>query len=77
MNKDALKEKMDSLGVNATKLSEMTGVSKATLSRILNGSERGCTVKVAKKIAESLKLKPKEAVSIFFGDDVAETHRTT
>ncbi len=60
-----LKSEMEKREMNAKKLSEACGVSRATLSRILNG-QRTCSVEIAKKIVNGMKLTQKQALSIFF-----------
>lgn len=65
MKIDLLKVEMEKRKINAATLAEMSGLSRSTISRILNG-QRGCTVAIAKQISESLHLKPKQAMEIFF-----------
>lgn len=66
MNIALLKSEMEKRGMNATELAKASGVSKATLSRILRG-QRGCTTNIAKQIVQGMKLTQKQALMIFFG----------
>lgn len=66
MNRERLKAEMEKRELNGEKLAELSKTSPATISRILSG-QRGCTVEVARKIAQAMKLSNKTAYEIFLG----------
>ena len=71
MNRDLLKAELSKRNLSVTELADIVGVNKTTIYRMLNG-ETVCSVRIAAKIINALKLKPKTATLIFFEDEVAE-----
>lgn len=67
MKTELLRAEMQKRGLNQRKLAELADLPEATLSRIING-ERLCGVRIAAKIVNAMKLKPKIATEIFFED---------
>ena len=67
MNLEALKSEMDRQKITVTQLAEQSGVERSTIYRIING-ESYCNIETARKIATTLKLKPKQVSTIFFED---------
>lgn len=65
VNKDALKQELDKRKMSIDDLSDLTGIDRSTIYRILNGSSK-CNVETATKIVNKLRLKPSVAMSIFF-----------
>lgn len=64
MNKDRLKEAMDKRQMSQADLARESGVTKATISRMLAG-QRACTVDVAGKIRKAMRLSMRDTISIF------------
>lgn len=67
VNKDALRQELETRNMSVDDLSDLTGIDRSTIYRILNGSSK-CTVETATKIVNKLRLKPTVAMSIFFED---------
>lgn len=67
MNRELLKEEMDKQNLSMADLARLAEVDRSTIYRILNGDQK-CTVKVAAKITNGMKLKPKLATQIFFDE---------
>ena len=67
MNRDLLREEMEKRGLNKLQLAQLAGVDPSAIVRIING-ERDPGVKIAAKIVNAMKLKPKVATKIFFED---------
>ena len=65
MNKELLKEEMDKQHLSMADLARIAEVDRSTISRILSG-EQICSVKIAARITNGMKLKPKLATQIFF-----------
>lgn len=65
VNKEALKRELDSRKMTVDDLSDLTGIDRSTIYRILSGSSK-CNVETATKIVNKLRLKPNVAMSIFF-----------
>ena len=66
-----LKGKVIERGYNLEKLAEKLGIDRSTLYRKLNNAGEDFTIKQANEIVSLLKLRPDEAVSIFFNGVVA------
>ena len=67
MNRDLLREEMEKRGLNKLQLAQLAGADPSAIVRIING-ERDPGVKIAAKIVNAMKLKPKVATKIFFED---------
>lgn len=67
MNRELLREEMDKRGMNQSQLAELANVDRSAISRILSG-DQDPGVKIAAKIVNAMKLKPKLATQIFFED---------
>lgn len=67
VNKDALKQELDKRKMTVDDLSDLTGIDRSTIYRILSGSSK-CNVETATKIVNKLRLKPNVAMSIFFDE---------
>lgn len=67
VNKDALRQELETRNMSVDDLSDLTGIDRSTIYRILNGSSK-CNVETATKIVNKLRLKPTVAMSIFFED---------
>lgn len=67
VNKEALKQELENRKMTVDDLSDLTGIDRSTIYRILNGSSK-CNVETATKIVNKLRLKPTVAMSIFFED---------
>lgn len=65
MNKELLKEEMKKRNLSMAELASLANVDRTTIWRILEGNQN-CTVAVAAKITNGMKLKPKLATKIFF-----------
>ena len=65
VNKEALKRELDKRNMSVEDLSDLTGVDRSTIYRILSGSSK-CNVETATKIVNKLRLKPSVAMTIFF-----------
>lgn len=65
VNKEALKQELDKRKMTVDDLSDLTGIDRSTIYRILSGSSK-CNVETATKIVNKLRLKPNVAMSIFF-----------
>ena len=71
MNVNKLKAKMVERGLNVSQVAEKIGIDRSSLYRKLNNQGETLTVKEAKAIVKVLNITPREAASIFFGNDVA------
>lgn len=67
VNKEALKQELENRKMTVDDLSDLTGIDRSTIYRVLNGSSK-CNVETATKIVNKLRLKPTVAMSIFFED---------
>lgn len=65
MKQELLKAELEKRGMNQLDLAELANISPSAVSRIING-EREPGVKIAARIVNALKLKPKIATEIFF-----------
>lgn len=70
-----LKEEMEAQNLSGAKLSEISGIDRSVISRILNGETLSCTVGTAQKIVEAMQLNSTKSGLIFFADKVADTQR--
>ena len=71
VNVNKLKAKMVERGLNVSQVAEKIGIDRSSLYRKLNNQGETLTVKEAKAIVKVLNITPREAASIFFGNDVA------
>lgn len=71
MNVNKLKAKMVERGLNVSQVAEKIGIDRSSLYRKLNNEGETLTVKEAKAIVKVLNITPREAATIFFGNDVA------
>lgn len=67
VNREALREELDKRKMTVDDLSDITGIDRSTIYRVLNGTSN-CTVETATKIVTKLRLKPSVAMSIFFDE---------
>lgn len=67
-----LKREMEDKNINISKLSELSGVDKSVISRLVSGESKTCTVDTAQRISEALKLSYTKRGLIFFANRVAE-----
>lgn len=70
MNTHKLKAYLKEKDITYEKLSEISGLHYNSIQKIL--ATGNCTLGSAKKIIESLKMPPKDATDIFFGEDVSK-----
>lgn len=72
-NKDAIRKLMIDNGIKTiTELSEVSGINRNTLGRVLNG-ETQPSAPVMYKLVDCLKISPEDAGSIFFSRDLRNT----
>ena len=60
MIKNRLKELREERGISQEKLSELSGISRTTLSKIENNEEVGVNTRTIAKLAEVFNVKPSE-----------------
>lgn len=70
VNVNKFKAKMVECGLNVDKLSEVTGINRATIYRRLNNPEE-ITIGEADAFAAALSMTGEEATTIFFNQYVA------
>ena len=63
MNEKKLREIMEKKGITAYRLSKISGVSKATISGILNGKRSDPGIKTVKAISIALEVDINEIIS--------------
>jgi plasmid maintenance system antidote protein VapI len=68
MNLIKLKDIMQTKDITAYRLSQLSGISAAGVSYILNG-KRKCTLASSVRIANALKLTSKQIIDIFYKED--------
>ena len=74
MNTNLLKAELSKRNMSVDELADSIGVNRTTIYRLLKG-ETVCSVRIAAKIINAMKLKPKTATLIFFEDEVTETEQ--
>ena len=67
MNREALREELDKRKMTVDELSDLAGIDRSTIYRVINGTSN-CTVETATRIVAALRLKPAVAMSIFFDE---------
>ena len=65
MNRDKLREAMKKKGLNMSDVARESGVTKATMSRVLAG-KNDCSIRSAAQIRKALNLSMKDTIEIFF-----------
>lgn len=68
-NKDLFLSKMKQKGLTQEELAKKSGVSRATISRLIQ--ENMCTIRSARLISRALELNHDEVGLIFFDDNVS------
>lgn len=67
-----LRKEMNDKNINISRLSELSGVDKSAISRLVNGESKTCTVETAQCISDALKLNHTKRGLIFFANQVAK-----
>lgn len=71
-----LRKEMEDKNMNISRLSELSGVDKSAISRLVNGESKTCTVETAQNISNALKLNHTKRGLIFFANQGAKKQLT-